>query len=141
MKKYLIYISAACFAFTFSSLFYLLFRQLGIFPPLTERMSITLFLVSALITCFMYLTHLLPFEQPLVVHFLEVLCIVLVLTAGGAFFDMFPLDLYHWSTVLLSGLLAYAFVIALIYLNTKADERKINEVIAKKRSGASGEQH
>lgn len=140
MKRLLIYIGAACSAFTFSSLFYWLFRLLGLFPPMTERMSLSLFLISALITFFIYLSHQLPFEQPAAVFLLEVLCVIAVLTGGGLFFDMFPFDLAHWSSVVLSGLLAYAFVILLVYLNTKADERKINEVLMR-RSETDGKQH
>ncbi|WJY26096.1 hypothetical protein [Sporosarcina trichiuri] len=134
MKRTLIYIGAACAAFTFSSLLYYVFRLLGLFPPLTESMSITLFLVSAIITCLIWLTHQLPVEHPAAVFVLEILCVVAVLTAGGLFFEMFPFNIWIWSSVVLSGLLAYLSVFVLIYLTTKADERRINDILMQRRT-------
>lgn len=133
MKNTLIYISAACFAFTFSTLVYSLFRLSGIFPPIDERTSFALLIISSLITFFIFLTHQLPIESPVAAYILEGACVVAVVVIAGAFFSLFPFNLFYTVATVLASLIAYGFVILLLFLNNKADEQKMNEAIIQRR--------
>ncbi|ARK24067.1 hypothetical protein SporoP37_04810 [Sporosarcina sp. P37] len=133
MKTSLVYISAACFAFTFSSIVYYLFRLLAVFPPLTESMSLSLFIICTIITGLIFLSHQLPVENQLLIYVYEAGCVVAVVTAAGAFFGLYPFGIYYTVMTVLSALIAYGSVILLIYLNTKADEQKINQAILHRR--------
>ena len=133
MKNTLIYISAACFAFTFSTIVYTLFRLLAVFPPMTEKTNFSLLTISSVITVLIFLSHRLPIENPLLTYVLEVICVVAVVTVAGAFFGLYPFGLYYTGITVLSALIAYGSVILLIYLNNKADEQKINEAILQRR--------
>lgn len=138
MNRSIIYIGAACFAFTFSSIFYYLFRALSIFPPLTEKITIYLFIISCLITLLIFLSHKLPVDQPLLVHFIELICVLVVLILAGAFFDVYPFHAFYIGTVALCGICAYTFVILMVYLNNKMAEKAINQAIAQqKRRGSN----
>ena len=59
------YISASCISFTFSSLFYLLFSWLNIFPPMDEAMIVHMLFISISIICLIFITHQLPIQNPL----------------------------------------------------------------------------
>ncbi|GKV65292.1 MULTISPECIES: hypothetical protein [unclassified Sporosarcina] len=133
MNRIIIYLGAACFAFTFSSLFYFLFRLLGIFPPLTEETASYLFINSCLITLLIFLSHKLPVDQPLVVHLIELICVLAVLILAGAIFHMYPFTAFYVGTVALCGIFAYSFVILMIYMNNKMAEKAINQAIASQR--------
>ncbi|PIC82963.1 DUF3021 family protein [Sporosarcina sp. P1] len=134
MKNLLLYISGACFAFTFSTIVYSLFRLLGIFPPLTEKMTLSMLVISIVITILIWLSHLLPLENPIWVYAVEASCVMTVMIVAGAFFDLYPFGLYNLVMAVLVGLIAYGSVIVLIYLNNKADELKINHTILQRRN-------
>lgn len=133
MKNLLLYISGTCFAFTFSTIVYSLFRLLGIFPPLTEKMTLSILVISIIITILIFLSHQLPIEKPIWVYVLEASCVVTVMIVAGAFFDLYPFGLYNLVMAVLVGLIAYGSVIVLIYLHNKADEMKINHMILQRR--------
>ncbi|WOV86848.1 DUF3021 family protein [Sporosarcina oncorhynchi] len=133
MKNAFIYISAACFAFTASTIFYSLFRLLSFFPPLDEKMSMSLLLIAICITFLISLSHRLPIEQPFILHGVGALCVILVLLGAGVLFDLFPLVPFYVAMTVVTGLLSYAFVIVLSYMNNKADEQKINRTIKERR--------
>lgn len=137
MNRPIIYLGAACFAFTFSSLFYYLFRLLGIFPPLTEEITSYLFIISCLITLLIYLSHKLPVDQPLIVHLIELICVLAVLILAGAFFNVYPFTAFYVGTVALCGIFAYSFVILMVYTNNKMAEKAINQAIAHQRRRGS----
>lgn len=137
MNRTIIYISATCFAFTFSSIFYYLFRMFNIFPPLTERMTAYLFIISTMITLLIFLSHQLPVEQPWLIHLIELGCVIVVLLIAGAAFKVYPFHSFYIVTVTVCGLLAYAFVNTMIYMNNKGAEREINKVISNTRSDAN----
>lgn len=133
MKNLFIYISAACFAFTASTVFYSLFRLLAVFPPLDEKMSWSLLAIAGCITLLIFLAHCLPIERPIILHGVEALCVILVTVTAGDLFGLYPFGLFYVVMTMLTGLLSYLFVICLIYLNNKADEQKINRVISERR--------
>lgn len=133
MNRSIIYIGAACFAFTFSSIFYYLFRLLSIFPPLTEKITIYLFIISCLITLLIFLSHKLPVDQPLLVHLIELICVLIVLILAGAFFEVYPFRAFYIGTVTLCGIFAYTFVILMVFLNNKMAEKAINQAIVQQR--------
>ncbi|PID14517.1 hypothetical protein CSV63_12120 [Sporosarcina sp. P34] len=133
MKNLLLYISGACFAFTFSTIVYSLFRLLGIFPPLTEKMTLSILLISIVITVLIWLSHLLPLENPMWGYAVEASCVMTVMIVAGAFFNLYPFGLYNVVMAVLVGLIAYGSVISLIYLHNKADEMKINHMILQRR--------
>ncbi|PIC78081.1 hypothetical protein CSV74_00715 [Sporosarcina sp. P19] len=134
MKNLLLYISGACFAFTFSTIVYSLFRFLGIYPPLTEHMTLSMLVISIIITILIFLSHQLPIENPIWVYVLEASCVMTVMIVAGAFFDLYPFGLYNVVTAVLVGFIAYGSVIVLIYLHNKADELKINHTILQRRN-------
>ncbi|WP_301108041.1 hypothetical protein [Sporosarcina sp.] len=137
MNRTIIYLGAACFAFTFSSLFYYLFRLFGIFPPLTEEITSYLFIISCFITLLIFLSHKLPVEQPLIVHLIELMCVLVVLIFAGAFFNVYPFTAFYIGTVALCGIFAYSFVILMVYMNNKTAEKAINQAIANQRRRGS----
>lgn len=140
MKNTLIYISAACFAFTFSTIVYSLFRLASVFPALNERTVFALLIISTLITFFIFLTHQLPIESPAAAYILEGVCVIAVVVIAGAFFSLFPFNLFYTGATVFASLIAYGFVILLLFLNNKADEQKMNEAIMQRRK-RDGENH
>ena len=133
MENILRYLSAACFAFTFSTIVYSLFRLFDVFPPLTENMVFSLLIISIMITFLIFLSHQLPIENPILIHTFEVGCVVVAMTGAGAFFNLYPFGLYYTGMTIMCGIIAYGFVILLVYLNNRADEQKINQAILQRR--------
>lgn len=133
LENLLRYLSAACFAFTFSTIVYSLFRWFEVFPPLSENMVFSLLLISITITFLIFLTHRLPIENPILIHLFEIGCVVVAMTGAGAFFNVYPFGLFYTGMTVMSGVIAYSFVIVLVYLNNKADEQKINTAILQRR--------
>ncbi|WP_153731450.1 DUF3021 family protein [Sporosarcina obsidiansis] len=133
MNRAMIYLGAACFAFTFSSIFYYIFRLFNIFPLMTEEMIVSLFIISCLITILIFLSHQLPIDRPLLIHLIEIVCVIVVLLIAGAVFEVYPFHAYYIGTVALCGLFAYTFVIIMIYMNNKVAEREINQSITQQK--------
>ena len=107
MKDFMRYIATGCISFTFSCIFYLLFSLLGIFPPINEQMVIDMLFISIAIMSLIYLSHLLPIENPFISRLLELISVLFVLFIAGSLLNIFPFTLYihvvrycNWYTYL-----------------------------------------
>ncbi|WP_318614447.1 hypothetical protein [Sporosarcina sp. YIM B06819] len=131
------YISACCISFTVSSLFYLLFSMLNIFPPMNEALIVHMLLISISIICLIVITHQLPIQNTLILRFIELLNVIIVLLFGGAVFKMFPFTWNATLAVITTGVLTYVVVIIVIFMGNQKSATKINAVIARKKGGSS----
>lgn len=131
------YISTCCISFTFSSLFYLLFSWLTIFPPMNEALIVHMLVISISIICLIFLTHRLPIQNSLLLRFIELLDVILVLLIAGAVFRMFPFTWDATLAVITTGVLTYIVVIVVIFMGNQQTATEINAVIARKKGGAS----
>ena len=129
MKELMRYIATGCVSFTFSCIFYLLFSLLTIFPPLDEQTVVYMLFISIGIMSLIYLTHLLPFQNPFVLRLLEVVIVLIVLLVASVFFKMVPFQSTYILFVLAIGLLTYAIVIIVLFIGDQADAQKINSAI------------
>lgn len=135
MREFMRYIATGCISFTFSCVIYLLFSLLTIFPPINEQLVITLLFISIGIMLFIYLTHLLPIQNPFVSRLLEVLVVLIVLLVASIFFNMVPFQYTYIIAVLAIGLLTYGIVIIVLYLGDLADAQQINTAIRIRKKG------
>lgn len=127
------YIATGCISFTFSCIFYLLFSFLGIFPPFTEQMMINMIIISIVIILLIYLSHLLPIENPFFARLLELILVLLVLVFAGSLFNLFPFTLYYMLPILTIGVLTNLVVIIVIFIGDQASANRINTVIQKRK--------
>lgn len=134
------YISAGCIAFTFSCIFYLLFSFLNIFPPMDVEMIVSMLVISTVIICLIFLTHLLRIQNPYLLRLLELLDVLSVLLVCGLYFDMFPFNWYYITFVLTTGLLSYIVVIIVSIKNNQLSAIQINTIIAGGKRGVSNKQ-
>ncbi len=130
------YISACCISFTFSSLFYLLFSLLNIFPPMNESLIVHMLFISISIICLIFITHQLPIQNSFLLRFIELLDVIIVLLAAGAVFKIFPFTWYVTPFVLATGLLTYIIVIVVIFMGNQKSATEINAVISRKKGGS-----
>lgn len=131
------YISTCCISFTFSSLFYLLFSWLTIFPPMNEALIVHMLFISISIICLIFITHRLPFQNSLVLRFIELVDVIIVLLVAGVIFNVFPFNWYATTFVIANGILTYIVVIVLNFMGNQKSATEINAVIARKKRGAS----
>ncbi len=131
------YISTSCISFTFSSLFYLLFSLLKIFPPLDEAMIVNMLFISISIIFMIFITHRLPIQNPLILRFVELLDVIIVLLVAGAVFNIFPFNWHATTFVITTGVLTYIVVIVVTFMGNQMSATQINAVIARKKGGAS----
>ena len=120
------YIATGCIAFTFSCIFYLLFSFLKIFPPFDEQMVMNMLFISISIMSFIFLLHLLPIQNPLILRMAELAIVIAILLIAGAFFDMFPFNEIYIYSVIVTGVLTYAIVIIVLFIGEQATAKKIN---------------
>ncbi|MFJ7935890.1 hypothetical protein [Sporosarcina sp. NPDC096371] len=131
------YISTCCISFTFSSLFYLIFSLLHIFPPMNEALIVHMLFISISIICLIFTTHQLPIQNSLILRLIELLDVMIVLLVAGAVFRVFP---FTWDTtlaVIATGILTYIVVITVIFMGNLKSATEINAVIARKKGGSS----
>lgn len=133
MKDLMQYIIIVCVSFTFSTVFYILFSFLSIFPPFNEQMVFNMLFISIGITILIRLTHLLPIQHNFILRTLEISIVLLILLAAGKFFGMFPFNQYFILAVLTSGMLTYVVVIAVIFIGDSRSANKINTVIRRRK--------
>lgn len=133
MVKFTQYIIYGCISFTFSCLFYLFFSYLDIFPPFDEEALIHMSFVSFGITSLIALIHLFSIQSLIVLHFLEFTIVLAVLFLAGAVLNMFPLNWYYSIFAMMIGLLTYAIVITISFINNRASARQINDSIRKRK--------
>lgn len=131
------YISASCISFTFSSLFYLLFSFLNIFPPMDEARIVHMLFISISIICLIFITHQLPIQNPLILRVIELLDVIIVLVVAGAVFKIFPFTWYETPFIITTGLLTYIVVIAVTFMGNQMSATQINAAIAGRKRGAS----
>ncbi len=131
------YISTCCISFTFSSLFYLLFSWLTIFPPMNEALIVHMLFISISIICLIFLTHQLPIQNSLLLRSMELLNVILVLLIAGAVFRVFPFTWNATFPVITTGVLTYIVVIVVIFMGNQKSATEINAVIARKKGGSS----
>jgi len=129
------YISASCISFTFSSLFYLLFSWLKIFPPMSETMIVHMLLISISIICLIFITHQLPIQNPLILRLIELLDVIIVLLVAGAVFKVFPFTWYDTPFIIITGILTYIVVIVVTFMGNQMSATQINASIAGKKRG------
>lgn len=129
MKNFMQYIVVICISFTFSSVFYILFSTLSIFPSLEEQMLVNMLFISIGITILMMVTHSLPIQSLFLVRILEMSVLIIVLLAAGKFFRVFPLNLYNTSFVLVTGLLTYVVVLLVTFVGDVMSANKINTTL------------
>lgn len=123
----------SCIASTSSIIFYLLFSALSIFVPLEERQVVLLIGISFTITIFVTLKRQFYHSSSIMSTLIEIVFVVFVLSSAGWIFKMFPLNLYYFLTVGLSGVLSYALVIVIIYISGMHSASEINKIISKKK--------
>jgi hypothetical protein len=129
------YISASCISFTFSSLFYLLFSWLKIFPPMSETMIVHMLLISISIICLIFITHQLPIQNPLILRLIELIDVIIVLLVAGAVFKVFPFTWYYTPFIITTGILTYIVVIVVTFMGNQMSATQINAAIAGKKRG------
>lgn len=132
MKKFINYILIGCMSFTFSCLFYLIFSYVNILPPFDEELIISMFFISFGIVSLMALIHLVSIQNLVLLRFLEIMVVMVVLFLAGAFFNLFPLNLYYSGFVMIVGLLTYIVIAIVSFINNQASARKINASIRSK---------
>lgn len=135
------YISAACISFTFSTLFYLLFSWLNIFPPMEEAVIARMLVISISIIILIFITHRLPIQNTLILRLIELLDVVIVLLIAGGFFNLFPFTLSTTSFVIATGVLTYLVVIIVTFMGNQSSAMQINAIIARKKGGTSIDQN
>ncbi|WP_342511794.1 hypothetical protein MKY34_14560 [Sporosarcina sp. FSL K6-1522] len=131
------YISTCCISFTFSSLFYLLFSLLKIFPPMNEALIVHMLFISISIICLIFITHRLPIQNSLILRLIELLDVIIVLLVAGAIFEVFPFNWHVSMFVVANGILTYIIVIIVTFMGNQKSAIEINAVIARKKGGAS----
>lgn len=139
MKSFTRYIATGCIAFTFSCIFYLLFSYLKIFPPFDEQMVMNMLFISIGIMSFIFLLHLLPIQNPLILRMAELAIVIAVLLVAGAFFNMFPINNFYICSVIVIGVLTYAIVILVLFIGEQATAKKINLEIRTRKLGGFDE--
>lgn len=135
------YLAIGCISFTFCTVFYLLFRFMNIFPPLSEDLVIKMLFISISITGLIGMTHLLPIQNSLVLRFLEMLNITIVLLIAGAFFNLFPFNWFNIVFAITTGLLTYFMVIIITFMGNKTSATQINHAIALKKGSVSNDEY
>ncbi|MHA6260842.1 hypothetical protein ACXYMX_13235 [Sporosarcina sp. CAU 1771] len=129
MKEIMRYISSGCISFTLSSVFYLFFSSIDIFPPYDEQLAFTMLFISISILFFIYIIHLLPIQSSLLSRLLEVFIVQFVLIVAISFFNMVPLKSIYTIYVLGMGLAVYILLITILFIGDKATADKINLAI------------
>lgn len=129
------YISASCISFTFSSLFYLLFSWLKIFPPMDETRIIHMLIISISIICLIFITHQLPIQNPLILRLIELLDVIIVLLVAGAVFGIFPFTWNDTPFIIMTGVLTYIVVIVVTFMGNQISATQINDAIAGQKRG------
>lgn len=129
MKGFIRYVTIGCISFTFSCTFYLFFSYLGVFSPFNDQMVMTMLFLSIGILFFIYLSNLLPIQNPIILMLLELLSVLLVLIGGGAIFELFPLTFYYIFPTIGIGVLTYVVVITVLFIGDQSTATQINTVI------------
>ena len=129
------YISASCISFTFSSLFYLLFSWLKIFPPMNEERVVHLLFISISIICLIFITHQLHIQNQLILRLVELLDVIIVLLVAGIVFKTFPFNWYDTPFIIMTGILTYIVVIVVTFMGNQMSATQINAAIAGKKGG------
>ena len=136
MKVFKGYITAGCIAFTFSTVFYLIFSFSTIYPTMDEQMIVNMLFISTGITGLIFLADLLPFQNPLTLRIIELIIVIAVLLIAGAVVGMFPFTSYYIFFIVGTGALTYAIVIIFLFMGEQAAAEKINsEIRTRKRGG------
>lgn len=129
------YVAIGSVAFTFSTIFYLLFSLFELFPPLTNHMTWTLLVITAAIILLMALKNWLPIVHPAVHRIVEVLIVMSVLLLAGSVFHVFPFTLRTAGAVCLVGLFTYLIVMVVAYIGNMLSAHEINAAIQERKRG------
>ena len=133
------YITGGCIAFTFSTVFYLLFSFSTIYPPINEHMVVNMLFISISIMGLIFMADLLPIQNPLALRIIELIIVIAVLLIAGSVFDMFPFTSYYIFFIVGTGALTYAIVIIFLFMGEQAAAKKINSEIRTRRQGGLDE--
>lgn len=130
------YISASCISFTFSSLFYLFFSWLKVFPPMDEARTVHMLFISISIICLIFITHQFRIQNPLILRLIELLDVIIVLLVAGAVFKIYPFTWYDTPFIIMTGILTYIVVIIVTFMGNQMSATQINSAIAGRKRGA-----
>lgn len=95
--------------------------------------------ISIGIMSFIFLLHLLPIQNPLILRMAELAIVIVVLLVAGAFFNMFPLNNVYFFSVIVIGVLTYVIVILVLFIGEQATAKKINLEIRTRKLGGLDE--
>lgn len=123
------YIKTGSVSFTFSSLFYLFFSTVGIFPPFSDQLVFNMFFISIFILLSIYLINLLPIENIFFISALELLSVIAVLAISSFFFNLFPFTVGYMITVSLIGVVTYLTVFIINFIGHRKSTIQLNEMI------------
>lgn len=126
-----------CIAFTCSSLLYILFSSLKVFPEMTNGMLLSLFLLSSAMMALIHCTHLLPIDNIWIVYLLELMAVYSVLLASSYFLQLFPFSLAYILPTFIIGLLTYVLVVIITFLHETSHAKEINAVIERRNEAIS----
>lgn len=121
-----------CIAFACSSLLYVLFGTLHVFPPITNSMVLNLFLLSTVMMGLIHCTHLLPIDNIWIVYLLELMAVYSVLLVSGYFLQLFPFSLSYIIPTFIIGFLTYILVVVITFLYETSHANEINAVIERR---------
>lgn len=132
MKTIIHYIVTGSVSFTFSSLFYLFFSELGIFPNMSNQMMLNVLYITIAILVLIYATNLLPIENSITIYALELLSVITVLISSSFFFALYPFDIQYLLPILLIGVMTYIIVIVVFFIGNQTSAKRINSLIKKR---------
>ncbi len=132
MKTIIHYIVTGSVSFTFSSLVYLFFSELGIFPNMSNQMMLNVLYITIAILVLIYATNLLPIENSITIYALELLSVITVLISSSFFFALYPFDIQYLLPILLIGVMTYIIVIVVFFIGNQTSAKRINSLIKKR---------
>ena len=132
MRKILVYVTACSISFTFSSLFYLMFSLLNIFPTFEEKTMISMLFVSVSIMVLIFIAHILTIQSTFISRLSEIIIVIGTLLIAGKYFGMYPFTAFYISSVVTIGVFTYGVVIVINFIGNHASAQKINSVIQNK---------
>lgn len=126
-------------SFTFSSLLYLFFSELGIFPPFSNPMVFNMLCLTVAILILISLANLLPIEHPVTIYALELVSVTIVLLSASFFFNLYPFKFQYLLPILLIGVMTYIIVIIVFFIGNQTSAKRINSLIKSRNEGQSND--
>lgn len=118
-----------CVAFTCSTLCYLSFSSIQVFPELTNQMILTIFLLVVILMTFMHVMTFLKIDNIFIVYLSELGIMYIVILGAAYLFNLFPLTVNHIVLTFIASLLSYIAVVIIMFINETLQARYINKKI------------